>query len=460
MGEEPNKAKYLKMWCAGAGIFLYLLVLIFQFSSPIEWGLFLLSYGLIGGEVVFKAGRNLFRGHVFDENMLMTIATIGAFAVQEYPEAVAVMLFYQIGEYFQDLAIDKSRGSIEALLAIRPDYANIQRNGEIVRVNPEEVAVGEEIVIKPGERVPLDGTIIAGDSLVDTAALTGEAMPRELGVGDEILSGFINNSGLLTVRVLKTYGESTVAKILDLVRNAGSKKAPTEDFITKFARYYTPAVVGIAAGVAILPPIFLSDAAFSTWLYRGLIFLVISCPCALVISIPLSFFGGIGAASRKGILVKGGNYLEALNKVDTVVFDKTGTMTKGVLEVTDIHPASGYSAQEVLSWAAMAERYSTHPIARSIRAAVSGDGNKVGKTLETQEVGKAQSYEEVAGLGVKACFEGRVILMGNAKLMQEEAVLGFLPDKERNHEASLEVNLHVAVDQHFVGSIVLADQLK
>lgn len=464
MGEEANEVKNnIHFWCAGFGIILYLLVLILQFPLYIELAFFLLSYVLIGGEVVFKAVRNLFRGHVFDENTLMTIATIGAFAVREYPEAVAVMLFYQIGEYFQELAVNKSRGSIEALLAIRPDYANIQSNGEIVQVKPEEVAVGEEIVIKPGERVPLDGTIVAGNSLVDTAALTGEAMPRELGVGDEVLSGFINNSGLLKVKVQKSYGESTVAKILDLVRNAESKKATTENFITKFARYYTPAVVGIATAVALLPPIFLPDAAFSTWLYRGLIFLVISCPCALVISIPLSFFGGIGAASRKGILVKGGNYLEAINRVDTVVFDKTGTMTKGVFQVTDIHPASGYTAQEVLTWAALAESYSTHPLARSIRAAAEGKGSEAGETHgetrgEAHEEAHLDSYEELAGFGVKASFAGRVILVGNAKLMQEEGVQDF--PREKGNEAAFGVNLHVAVDQHYVGRIVLADQLK
>ena len=289
----------------GSGVLLYFTVLVFQLAPWMEMGLFLCSYGLIGGEVVYKAVRNLFRGRVFDENMLMTIATLGAFAVREYPEAVAVMLFYQVGELFQDFAVDRSRGSIQALLAIRPDYANVRREGQLVCVNPEEVTIGEEIVIKPGERVPLDGKIVEGNSLVDTAPLTGEALPRRLGEGDSILSGCVNTTGLLVVEVLKTYGESTVAKILDLVQNAESRKAPTEHFITKFARYYTPIVVGVALALAILPPLFVSGAVFSTWLYRGLIFLVISCPCALVISIPLSFFGGIGAAARKGILVKG-----------------------------------------------------------------------------------------------------------------------------------------------------------
>ncbi|MGI6606813.1 MAG: heavy metal translocating P-type ATPase [Peptococcia bacterium] len=436
----------------GSGVLLYFTVLVFQLAPWMEMGLFLCSYGLIGGEVVYKAVRNLFRGRVFDENMLMTIATLGAFAVREYPEAVAVMLFYQVGELFQDFAVDRSRGSIQALLAIRPDYANVRREGQLVCVNPEEVTIGEEIVIKPGERVPLDGKIVEGNSLVDTAPLTGEALPRRLGEGDSILSGCVNTTGLLVVEVLKTYGESTVAKILDLVQNAESRKAPTEHFITKFARYYTPIVVGVALALAILPPLFVSGAVFSTWLYRGLIFLVISCPCALVISIPLSFFGGIGAAARKGILVKGGNYLEALHKVDTVIFDKTGTMTKGAFQVGTVNPVNGYTAEEVLSWAAQAESFSTHPIAQSIVVAAN---SMVAALTEREPDAKVDSYEEIAGLGVRAVFGDRTILVGNSKLMQNEAVQGF-----QDGEPGTGTVIHVAVDNCYIGSMVIADQLK
>ena len=456
--DRVNKVEFFRL---GSGVILYLLVLILQFSPPIELFFFLLSYALIGGEVVYKAVRNSFHGRVFDENMLMTIATVGAFAIKEYPEAVAVMLFYQLGEALQDLAVNKSRRSIQALLSIRPDYANLKRNGEIVRVSPEEVAVGELLVIKPGERVPLDGRIVEGYSLVDTAALTGEAFPKELGVGDEILSGFINTSGLLVVEVSKEYGDSTVAKILDLVQNAGSKKAPTENFMTKFARYYTPAVVGIAAALAFLPPVLLPGAAFSTWLYRGLIFLVISCPCALVISIPLSFFGGIGGASRKGILIKGGNYLEALNKVDTVIFDKTGTMTKGVFKVQAIYPAAGFTAREVLAWAATAESFSTHPIAQSVLAAYSQESEQQSDQPISRKK-DVQSYEESPGLGVKVSSEGRTILAGNSKLMEEEAVRDFYAENYGAGSAVREAGtvLYVAVEQCYAGCLVMADQLK
>lgn len=471
MKEEAGKKesildeKELEIIRLGSGVLLYLTALVFQLSPWAELGLFLCSYGLIGGEVIYKAARNLLHGRIFDENMLMTIATLGAFAVGEYPEAVAVMLFYQIGELFQDFAVGRSRGSIQALLAIRPDSANVRREGQLVCVNPAEVAIGEQIVIKPGERVSLDGRIIEGNSLVDTAPLTGEALPRRLDEGDLILSGCVNTSGLLVVEVLKTYSESTVAKILDLVQNASSKKAPTENFITKFARYYTPVVVGIAATVAIFPPLLLPDAAFSNWLYRGLIFLVISCPCALVISIPLSFFGGIGAAARKGILVKGGNYLEALHKVDTVIFDKTGTMTKGEFQVETVNPAPGYTAEEVLAWAAQAERFSNHPIAQSIVAAANDDANgstnnNVNGNVNGDDGGSKtesiiEAYEEIAGLGIKAVSAGRTVLVGNSKLMQQEGVQGF-QDGGQNPGTTL----HVAVDQCYAGSLQIADQLK
>ncbi|HOB82515.1 MAG TPA: heavy metal translocating P-type ATPase [Peptococcaceae bacterium] len=469
--KEKVNSQFLQL---AGGVVIYLGALFFRLPVHMEVGLFLLSYFLIGGKVVAKAFRNLFQGRVFDEHMLMTIATLGAFAIREYPEAVAVMLFYEIGEFLQERAVNKSRRSIQALLAIRSDYAHVKRNnnGHMVQVKPEEVAVGERIVVMPGERVPLDGRIVEGHSLIDTAALTGETLLREVEVGDEVLSGCINTSGLLVVEVEKEYRESTVAKILDLVQNAGSKKAATENFITKFARYYTPVVVGIAAAVAFLPPLFLAGtgapaAAFSTWFYRGLIFLVISCPCALVISIPLGFFGGIGAASRKGILVKGGNYLEALNKVDSVVFDKTGTMTKGVFAVQGVFPAAGFTAEEVLAWAALAERFSTHPIAHSVIEAFSKQQGFAGRFEDDIAI---LSYEEKAGMGVKVRSEKGEILVGNSKLLTEEGVADFNWE-QRAHNGVREIGetngfgvagtvLHVALEQRYMGTLLIADELR
>lgn len=407
-----KKRKRAKLLCVGIGIFLYFRVLVFSFTSQVELFLFFISYLLIGGEVVYQAVMNISRGQVFDENFLMTIATIGAFAIGEYPEAVAVMLFYQVGETFQEYAVNRSRRSIQALMDIRPDYANVKKGEEIVSISPEQVAIGDYIIIKPGERVPLDGKIIEGSSLVDTSALTGEAVPQELQEGDGILSGSINTTGLLVVKVSKEYGQSTVAKILDLVQYASGKKAPTENFITKFARIYTPIVVSIAVMLAILPPLMMPGAVFNDWLYRALVFLVISCPCALVVSIPLSFFGGIGGASRRGILVKGGNYLEALNNVKAVVFDKTGTLTKGVFKVTAVYPASGFNQKQVLKYAALAEAFSTHPVAKSILEAY-------GRDVSTVEI---QSYEEIAGYGVKVVTQGKTILVGNRKLLEKEDV--------------------------------------
>ncbi len=331
--DNADKSDIIKL-CIG--VLLFGVAIIFKLPNVVELILFGLAYILVGTEVLIKSIKNIIRGQVFDENFLMSIATIGAFAIGEYPEGVAVMLFYQLGELFQDIAVNRSRKSIKALMDIRPDYANLKYGDDIKKVSPEEVKIGDIIIVKPGERVPLDGRIVDGSSMVDTTALTGESLPRDIETGDEILSGFININGILTVEVTKGFGDSTVSKILDLVENASSKKAPTENFITKFARYYTPIVVFVALGLALIPPLVVPGALFSDWLYRALIFLVVSCPCALVVSIPLGFFGGIGGASKSGILIKGSNYLEALNSVDTIVFDKTGTLTKGVFKVTEI----------------------------------------------------------------------------------------------------------------------------
>ena len=443
--EQEEKLEIIR---PGIGVLLYLVVLLLNFSPGMELAFFGLSYILIGGDVVLKAVLNLRRGKVFDENFLMTIATMGAFAIQEYPEAVAVMLFYRIGEFFQDMAVNRSRRSIQALLDIRPDYANLQKGEEVIRVSPEEVAIGEVIMIKPGEKVPLDGIITKGQSLLDTSVLTGESVPRRAKIGDEILSGFINSSGVLSMKVTKEFGESTVAKILDLVENASNKKAPTENFVTKFARYYTPVVVAVAMALAIIPPLIIPGAFFSDWLYRALVFLVISCPCALVISIPLGFFGGIGCASQNGVLVKGSNYLEALNNVNSVVFDKTGTLTKGVFKVTALVPAEGFTREKLLETAALAEVYSTHPIAKSILEAYSLEANS--KAISKERV---DSYEEMAGLGVKVVVEGKTILAGNRKL---PAQVGITLDKPEVFGTVV----HVTIDCQYVGYLLISDEVK
>lgn len=442
-GLAETEADNLELYWVGAGVLLSLIAGLLVFDPLLKLIIYGLGYLLIGGEVVYRAFRNILRGRVFDENSLMTIATIGAFAIQEYPEAIAVMLFYRIGEYFQDKAVDRSRRSIQALLAIRPDYANLQKDGEVRRVNPEEVAPGDLIIIQPGERVPLDGIVVAGKSMVDTSALTGEAVPRKVQTGEEILSGFINTGGVLTVQTTKKFEESSVAKILDLVENASTKKAPTENFITKFARYYTPLVVGVAVVLAVVPPLIIPGALFSDWLYRALVFLVVSCPCALVISIPLGFFGGIGRASKSGILVKGSNYLEALNSVDSIVFDKTGTLTKGIFQVTELNPAEGFTEEQLLEAAALAEGYSTHPIAKSILDAY---GKKVSKE------GLA-AYEEFAGQGVRVVADGKTIYAGNGNLMIK-AGIKFI---ERGNLGTV---VHVAIDNRYVGYLRISDELK
>lgn len=410
-----------------------------------EWlqiALFIISYIIVGGDVVKRAVKNIFKGQVFDENFLMSIATIGAFFIGEYPEGVAVMLFYQVGELFQSYAVGKSRKSIASLMDIRPDYANVKKGDELVKVDPDEVQIGDIIVIKAGEKIPLDGKVIEGSSMIDTSALTGESVPREVEVGSDILSGCININGVITAEVTKEFGESTVSKILDLVENASSKKSNSEQFITKFARYYTPVVVIIAVFLAIIPPLVIDGATFSDWIYRALAFLVVSCPCALVISIPLSFFGGIGGASKKGVLVKGSNYLEALAETEIVVFDKTGTLTKGVFNVQEIHP-EGVSKEELLELTAHAESYSNHPISLSLKRAYS-------KEIDN---GRISDVEEISGHGVIATVDGKKVMAGNIKLMKMMDIPYFKGEL-------IGTVVHVAVNNKYIGYIVIADEVK
>ncbi|AMA72234.1 cadmium transporter [Aneurinibacillus sp. XH2] len=414
-----------------------------KLSLPFELTLFLLSYVIVGGDVLLRAVKNIAKGQVFDENFLMAIATIGAFVIKQFPEAVGVMFFYQIGEFLQGIAVNRSRTSISSLMDIRPDYAHIKVGSEMKTVSPEEVRTDDIIVVKPGEKIPLDGEVIEGSSMVDTSALTGESVPREVEAGSEVLSGFINKNGVLTIKVTKEYGESTVAKILDLVQNASSRKAPTENFITKFARYYTPVVVLGALLLAVIPPLLIPNELFSDWVYRALVFLVISCPCALIVSIPLGFFGGIGAASKKGILTKGSNYLEALNDVKYVVFDKTGTLTKGVFNVTHIQTEGKLTADELLEYAAFAESYSNHPIAQSVLQAYGKDVNK----------GVIEGYEEISGHGIKVKIYGKNVLAGNAKLMRKEQI-DFI------HPETLGTVIHIAIDGAYEGYIVISDEPK
>lgn len=412
--------------------------------QPGLWGklaLYLVPYILIGWDIVYKAFRNIRNGQVFDENFLMTVATFGAFGVGEYSEAVAVMLFYQVGELFQSYAVNRSRQSITELMDICPEYANIEEDGRLKQVDPEDVQVGDIIVVKAGERIPLDGKVVFGDSMVDTSALTGESVPRKAAVGDDIISGCVNGSGLLRVQVTKEFDDSTVAKILELVENASSKKAQVENFITRFARYYTPLVVIAALLLAVIPPLLLGQT-WSEGVRRACTFLVISCPCALVISVPMSFFSGIGAASKKGVLVKGSNYLEALSEMDTIVFDKTGTLTKGDFKVTEIHPVDG-AKRSLLELAALAESYSDHPISRSIRDAWG----------QNMDMGRVSDAREISGHGVKAEIDGHRVLAGNSKLMKEMAI-------EYQECPSIGTVVYVAVDEKFCGSIVISDTIK
>ena len=413
-------------------------------NEIVSLGLFVAAYLVAGYDVVWRAIKNMFNGQLFDENFLMTIATVSAFYIQEYPEAVAVMLFYQVGEIFQGIAVSRSRRSIADLMDIRPDSANLKLDdGSTRTVSPDTIKVGDVIVIRPGEKVPLDGEIITGTSSMDTSALTGESVPRSVAVKDSVLSGFINKNGLIEVKVEKLFSESTVTKILDLVENASGRKAPTENFITKFARYYTPIVVILALVLAIIPPLIFPGATFNEWIYRASIFLVISCPCALVVSIPVGFFGGIGAASKKGILVKGSNFLEGLNDIKYVIMDKTGTLTKGKFEITDIQPANRWSKQQLLELAAYAETHSSHPIADSIRE----------KYAEQIDENRITEYKDISGYGIQAIVDGKEVLAGNAKLMQKYNI----SFTESNEIGTL---IYVAVDKEYAGHILIADAIK
>lgn len=424
------------------GTILYLIAVIGDFKGALALILFVASYLLIGGKVVLTAIKNIARGQLFDENFLMTVATIGAFSISEYPEAVAVMLFYEIGETIQGYAVNKSRSSISSLMDIRADYANIIIDGKEKKVSPETVKVEDIILVKPGEKIPLDGIVVEGESFVDTSALTGESVPRKIAVNDEILSGGINTNGVLKVKVTKKFGESTVSRILEMVENAANKKANTEKFITKFAKVYTPIVVALAILIAVVPSIFIKDALFSTWLYRALVFLVVSCPCALVVSVPLGFFAGIGGASKKGVLVKGSNYLELLKDLETVVFDKTGTLTEGVFTVTEIN-TNNIQKEKLIEIAAMAESFSNHPIAISII-------KEYGKEIDKEVI---EEYEEIAGHGIKAVINNEEILIGNAKLMNQFNI-------SYNEVDSIGTVVYCAINGEFKGSIVISDKIK
>ena len=438
-----NKIRIIRL-IAGALIFISGIISneFINVSLPVYLIFLVLAYIILGGDVVIKAIKNITKGRIFDENFLMSLSTIGAFVIGEYPEAVAVMLFYQIGEYFQDLAVNRSRKSIADLMNIRSDSATVLRNGEQTIVSPKTVSIGEIIVVKPGEKIPLDGIILEGDSMLDTKALTGESVPRTVHKGDEALSGCVNQNGVLTIQVTKAFGESTVSKIIELVENASSRKAPTENFITTFARYYTPVVVIFALILAVAPPL-LFNAEWIEWIHRAFVFLVISCPCALVISIPLTFFGGIGAASKHGVLVKGSNYLEALNNVSTVVFDKTGTLTKGVFKVTEILPDNGFTVERILEYGAKAEIYSNHPIAKSIIAAYEKDVDGTNIT----------DHKEISGYGISVTADNKNILAGNSKLMTAEQI-HYRPCNKAG------TKVYVAVDGKYAGCILITDEIK
>lgn len=442
-GHDHNKGTKIKdNWLLLLGIFIYIVAMLLGSDKGFVLVLFLASYILVGYKVVLSAIRNIISGQFFDENFLMTLATFGAIAIAAYPEAVAVMIFYEIGEIFQSYAVNKSRKSISSLMNIKAEYANLVEGNLERKVSPESLKIDDIIIIKPGERVPLDGIIISGNTTLDTSALTGESLPKDISVSEEIMAGTINLTGVIKVKVNKLFGESTVARILELVENASSKKAPTEKFITKFSKYYTPIVVMLAVLLAIIPPLVIQDANFSNWLYRALIFLVVSCPCALVVSIPLALFAGIGGASKKGILVKGGNYLEALKDVEIVVFDKTGTLTKGAFKVTKVNEIE-IDKQELLRIAAMGESFSNHPIARSI---VKEYNKEIDKSL-------IHDYKEISGNGISAKIDNKKILLGNDKLMKENNISYSYHD-----EGSTIV--HVVIDNNYKGYIVIADEIK
>ena len=441
-----NKETIIK---AVLGICLLIIGMVFEnqiHNTPYHIGEYLvfgIGYLIVGWEVISSAVKNIIRGQFFDEKFLMTIATLGAFSIDQMPEAVAVMLFYVVGELFQDIAVNRSRKSIKALLEIKPEFANLVIDGNSTKVSPESIQVGDTIIVKPGEKIPLDGEVIDGNSFVDTSALTGESVPRKMKRNDLVLSGTINQTGLLTIKVTKLFSESSVSKILELVENASSKKAETEKFITTFAKYYTPVVVISALLLAILPPLLFSDQTFSEWIYRALVVLVISCPCALVISIPLGYFGGIGSASRKGILVKGSNFLDALTQVTTVVFDKTGTLTKGEFKVSEVVTSNGFSKEEILEYAAYAETNSNHPVAKSISEAFA-------KEIEIQRIKKV---EEISGHGIKAVVDNKMVLAGNDKLLHRENI----DHPVCNVEGTV---VHIAIDTVYAGYIIISDTLK
>ena len=448
---EGTVDKKAAMWLAGGAALFFIGVLfhyVFQMNGSFYISLFLLgaSYLLLGGKVLLRMVKNIARGRVFDENFLMGVATLGAIAIGKPAEAVTVMLFYQIGEFFQEMAVAKSKKRIGDLMGIRPDFVHLKKDGQLLKISPQDAQIGDVFVVKPGERIPLDGIVIEGEAMLDTTALTGESVPRKAAVNDQVLSGCINQNGVLTIQATQTFGTSTVSKILDLVENAASKKAPTETFITKFARYYTPAVVGLAVMLAVIPPLFFGGDWFD-WISRALIFLVISCPCALVVSIPLGFMGGIGGASKKGILVKGGNYLEALANLDIVVFDKTGTLTKGEFKVTDVQAANGFSHLQLLEAAAEAESFSNHPIAVSI---LKEYGKEHGKEIDKNTLSR---FEEIAGLGVRVHSNGRTILAGNGELLGKMGV-------KYAENANIGTKVYVSIDSVFAGCIVITDEIK
>ncbi|WP_332842504.1 heavy metal translocating P-type ATPase [Paraclostridium sp. AKS81] len=425
----------------GAAIFFITMFL--NVPNHLEFILYLISYILLGGDIVLKAIKNILRGKIFDENFLMSVATIGAFAIKQYPEGVAVMLFYKVGESFQSYAVNKSRKSISDLMDIRPDYANLKIENETKKVPPEDININDIIIVKAGEKVPLDGSVVSGKSMIDTSALTGESVPIKVEAGSEVLSGSINSNGVLEIKVTKRFEESTVSKILDLVENASSNKAETENFITKFAKYYTPIVVFVALGLAIIPPLLFKNNYWFDWIYRALVFLVVSCPCGLVISIPLGFFSGIGASSKSGLLVKGSNYLESLSKTETVVFDKTGTLTKGVFKVTKLKNISDISKEELLEYAAYAEYYSNHPIGVSIV-------KEYGKDIDKKEI---KEYDEISGHGLSVNIKGKKVLAGNAKLMKKENIA---------YEEVFEIGtiVHISIDGKYRGYLIISDEIK
>lgn len=441
--EEISKGDIIRF---GIGVIIFIAAYAFKLPKTIDIILYFVSYVVVGGDVLLRSIKNIGRGQIFDENFLMAVATIGAFAIREYPEAVSVMIFYQIGEFLQDAAVEKSRKSISALMDIKPEFANLITNENIQKVDPEKVTIDDLILVKPGEKIPLDGIVIEGESMLDTSAVTGESVLRRAEINSEVFSGSINKEGALKIKVTKEFKESTVSKILDLVENASSKKAVTEKFITKFARYYTPAVVGIALILAVVPPLVIKHAVFSNWIYRALVFLVASCPCAIILSVPLSFFGGIGSASKKGILVKGGNYIEALKNINTVVFDKTGTLTEGKFNVNKIETYNEFSKEELLKYAAYVESFSNHPIAISICSAY--DGN-----IEKDSIA---NYKEVSGFGVQAEICGKTVYVGNANFLRQNKVDVSKVDLDEVFGTVV----HEAVDGVYAGYIVISDNIK